>query len=1030
MVFKKERLPSGIHEVGDQYLLGQGPVWGGFQAPIKTKFDRIRDIINAIRRGEIEVGETGEVGSLTPVGMQAFIETNETLQEAGQPLATIEEFTADVKDPNNVQYSDSERKSYIVQKAKKAPRVIQEVTSSQARILVEEIVADITAELDVTDDEIWQIGNLVVDNLYSDVVIDPITGKYYLLEVPFGEAFPNLPPEISLELRRRSEGVTVDPIRILEAHWLGAAIRVASETIDPNTGKTILSDLEVAIAKGMIDDWDGDIDDLTKTEQDVRNWLIGIEGLVSESVSGIIGSGKNIYKGLQGIFAGEVGLAPLDEERRVFSPGFSPSEQRVLEFSNKYTQAFSDPKATTFSQLESLLGLYGIDIRTGADRDKDLNKAIKQVKNPFLYDLAKRIDKDKLNPNMTSEAIIEKYMPEILDFVSAYNENVATAEKEIKIAPETTTLGHNKFVKDALYYSQDEDGNAIGINIDDWPESLRDEIRKSLANMPKDKVTEYILQNRNVWMVRAQTERDWSAWIKENYPKSQVAFTPEAKAEYDKWFAGFLQEMQTIQADLQTEVTEDIDGEIVQVPLSIAEQHERRFRRIEAAIQDHGGKLPGRLSKAEELKATTVSSLDDARNKLKDWYRTNIYAKDMIGETPPNEIPNAVWDIFADIVLTQGSLTDEFAESIFRKRPSPESLESWKYGEDDPEFDDDLSMYGFTIAPDTSPFTEARRAHALSGPVAMKRGEDRWKDFKKRNLIEDGTIHPSDALAMQSFFSKLGDVSDDDAISMYRGFREDKSFTDAFKGFGVDPDTARAVAKGTLPEGRGLTPSGVLGILPTESKVVQDPVTKEWIRTEEQVDPLTREESLRNLGIQRGSMVPTHPLLSSEPLPFTAEQLIGDAQGRNWALADEERARARAQLEFDYSRAEDRRKAALDRGFSEATVAPLLPREEDGSIPGQYSYLPTRIAPPEDSKDVGDTWVYGPKPWSYVDQVRQEREQFAANQPVPGAVFSEGEWFSEGKKYEEPDLTVPFPTESESARRRRLRSGGTTVLKG
>ena len=112
-------------------------------------------------------------------------------------------------------------------------------------------------------------------------------------------------------------------------------------------------------------------------------------------------------------------------------------------------------------------------------------------------------------------------------------------------------------------------------------------------------------------------------------------------------------------------------------------------------------------------------------------------------------------------------------------------------------------------------------------------------------------------------------------------------------------------------------------------------------------------------------------------------------------------------------------------------------------MPTQYSYLPTRIAPPEGSEGVGDTWVYGElpvngvikhKPWTSQDQVREEREQFALNQPVPGAVFStdeagKGEWFVGGTKYEEPDLTVPFPDEreSESARRRRLRGGGTTV---
>ena len=1001
-----ERFPSGIH------------------LPHYTNYERIVDIVNDIRRGGYPV----KAGTLTEHGRLLLEDENGKRAINGEAPLTEAQYISKRK---FLSMAENSQRKYIVQEGD-VPKVIEEFTVKQAKTLVTEITADILIDLGpgVTDHRVLIIMDIVASKLYTDVYIDPNTGKASIPEVSFGKAFPNLSMDANLELRRRSEGVTVDPFRILKAHWLGSAIRVASETIDPNTGKAILSDRQVSLALELVQgEWDDPSGSLSQEQNMLMGWLTTVDGLVSESVPGIIGSGKNIYEGLQGAFSKQTGLGLLDDKRIIFPPGFSPSEQRVLEFSNKYTQAFSDPKATTFSQLESLLGLYGIDIRTGADRDKDLNKAIKQVKNPFISDLKQRIDNDKLNPNMTSEAIMQQYMPEILDFVSTYNENVATAEKEIKIAPETTTLGHNKFVKDALYYSQDEDGNAIGIKIDDWPESLRDEIRKSLANMPKNEVTEYILQNRNVWMVRAQTERDWSAWIKKNYPKSQVAFTPEAKAEYDKWLAEFLQEMQVIQTDLQTEVTEDIDGEIGQRQLSIAEQHEKRRRLIEAAIQDHVGKLPVRLSKAESLKATTVSSLDDARNKLKDWYRTNIYAKDMIGETPPNEIPNAVWDIFADIVLTQGSLTNEFAESIFSKRPSPESLESWKYGEDDPAFGDDLSMYGITIAPDTSLFTQARRAHELSGPVAMKRGEDRWKDFKKRNLIEDGTIHPSDALAMQSFFSKL-DVSGDDAMSMYRGFVEDKSFTDAFKGFGVDPDTARAVAKGTLPEDSGLTPSGVLGILPTESKVVQDPVTKEWIRTEEQVAPLTREESLRNLGIQQGSMVPTHPLLSSEPLPFTAEQLIGDAQGRNWALADEERARARDQLEFDYSRAEDRRKAALDRGFSEATVAPLLPREEDGSIPGQYSYLPTRIAPPEDSKDVGDTWVYGPKPWSYVDQVRQEREQFAANQPVPGAVFSEGEWFSEGKKYEEPDLTVPFPTESESDRRRRLRSGGTTVLKG
>jgi hypothetical protein len=235
--------------------------------------------------------------------------------------------------------------------------------------------------------------------------------------------------------------------------------------------------------------------------------------------------------------------------------------------------------------------------------------------------------------------------------------------------------------------------------------------------------------------------------------------------------------------------------------------------------------------------------------------------------------------------------------------------------------------------------------------------------------------------------------------------RDQLSEINRLKSLGYTDAVAKSAVLGKLEEeGMGLTPAGGIGELPTDSDISLEDM-----------------EAARKaqLDIRRP---PTHPLLSKEPSPFTAAQMIDDPQGRNWALAAGDRARAEGQAGIDYRAAEERMRA----------------RGQEGSIPAQFSYLPTRIAPPEDSKDVGDTWVYGElpengvikhKPWTYQDQVREEREQFAANQPVPGAVFSEGEWFVEGKKYEEPDLTVPFPTESESARRRRLRGGGATVSK-
>ena len=106
--------------------------------------------------------------------------------------------------------------------------------------------------------------------------------------------------------------------------------------------------------------------------------------------------------------------------------------------------------------------------------------------------------------------------------------------------------------------------------------------------------------------------------------------------------------------------------------------------------------------------------------------------------------------------------------------------------------------------------------------------------------------------------------------------RDQLSEINRLKSLGYTDAVAKSAVLGKLEEeGMGLTPAGGIGELPTDSDISLEDM-----------------EAARKaqLDIRRP---PTHPLLSKEPSPFTAAQMIDDPQGRNWALAAGDRARAR-----------------------------------------------------------------------------------------------------------------------------------------
>ena len=266
---------------------------------------------------------------------------------------------------------------------------------------------------------------------------------------------------------------------------------------------------------------------------------------------------------------------------------------------------------------------------------------------------------------------------------------------------------------------------------------------------------------------------------------------------------------------------------------------------------------------------------------------------------------------------------------------------------------------------------------------------------------------------------------------------------DELEGLGYKRQDAKDAVLGNLEKDRkGLTPAGGVGELP----IFKNPETGEEYQTSISAE---RAKAIREEGLDI-SKVPTHPFLNMKPnwqYPegrtnkeiLEANRLaVARAKAQE---AEEESKITKGQASIDRMAAEARRAASLDRmtglrGISDQDMRSIEKVGETYRSPFTVGFRGPGSAgeftvgfDKETGKNIYPQSTVA-SPDVFLDQVRQEREQFAANQPIPGAVFSEGEWFSEGKKYKEPDFTVPFPTESESARRRRLRSGGTTVLKG
>ena len=531
------------------------------QQPQQTRYDELRDKVNDIRRAKAGTAPEGvATGPLTEKGQKAWdlwnidAETNDKKE-----FMSVSQYVQSVRDnPDllNDEYLTGEAEAKAKAGTPREEVVFREFTSSEARTLVMELVSNLATNYTLTDEEALGAHDMVLEYLYSDITIDPETGRIESLVSQFGEAFPNLPGPVGLLLQEASQEIRVDWMNPLAGNRLGVAIRAAGNTvIDPKTGATMLSSNQVDVALGLVDKLlDGDlleIGNLDAFTQDVVAWLTTAQLLVENLSGAYLANGTDLYSGFFKAMTSNVKLDTLDEERAWYAPGFDPQVERQKRAEESLLDAFGSEDKKFTDRVLDLIAQQGGARDPNLILDKDQKRATSRA-NKTVQEQAEVI---RAAAELRGATPLEAFN-EVAAFVESvfaptadggpnqYESFISGTVDELEAADLSNETNHKKAVRNAYF-------NTTGLSTDDLHTDVLSGLYSTLAGSTREEMRAFIEENQDDIRLQSklagmQSSEDLISLLKgiEGMPTLDQLDSPEAKTAFKKWIANSVDAIQ------------------------------------------------------------------------------------------------------------------------------------------------------------------------------------------------------------------------------------------------------------------------------------------------------------------------------------------------------------------------------------------------------------------------------------------------------------------------------------------------------